>query len=436
VTEAFRRCVAAEVGQCERTRVHNGTSDMARIGILMLWEWGHHMPTFNLARQLSARGHDVTYFTIPALSELVRSYGFGQQTILSDVFGPCAEQVQRFPVRRVMGNRRRMLLKSLARGPLANEVMAFRPDLLLLDQLLAGAIGTSLQRRGMPFVLLNTSLPNERDRRLAPITSALYPSRSIWSRLLIDGLWSAVFLRNWFRYIIRIDLAPIRPALRRSWTELVLCGKQFDFPRPDRPNRYYIGPSVALQRPPQAFAFDRLPTHSRLVYCSLGTQAHRYKRRLELLRRVASVAARMSNVHFVVVADGAALERLKGLPTNITAVNTAPQLALLGRAAVAITHGGLGTIKECILSGVPMLVLPQAFDQHGNAARVEYHGLGLRAVHLPSVGRIHVLLEELLSRESYRKNVQRMSLVFEREQNDGRGASLVLQHLARARLRK
>src|SRR5690242_5869901 len=129
---------------------------MARIGILMLWEWGHHMPTFNLARQLSARGHDVTYFTIPALSELVRSYGFGQQTILSDVFGPCAEQVQRFPVRRVMGNRRRMLLKSLARGPLANEVMAFRPDLLLLDQLLAGAIGTSLQRRGMPFVLLNT----------------------------------------------------------------------------------------------------------------------------------------------------------------------------------------------------------------------------------------------------------------------------------------
>ena len=52
------------------------------------------------------------------------------------------------------------------------------------------------------------------------------------------------------------------------------------------------------------------------------------------------------------------------------------------------------------------------------------------------MGRIHVLLEELLSRESYRKNVQRMSLVFEREQNDGRGASLVLQHLARARLRK
>jgi len=43
-----------------------------------------------------------------------------------------------------------------------------------------------------------------------------------------------------------------------------------------------------------------------------------------------------------------------------------------------ITHGGASSVKECLYYGVPMIVIPLAEDQYGNAARVVSHGLGVR----------------------------------------------------------
>lgn len=44
-----------------------------------------------------------------------------------------------------------------------------------------------------------------------------------------------------------------------------------------------------------------------------------------------------------------------------------------------ITHGGFNTVKECIFFGVPMVVFPlSGYDWTGDAARVAYHGLGVR----------------------------------------------------------
>ncbi|MGH8497829.1 MAG: glycosyltransferase, partial [Methylococcales bacterium] len=55
-----------------------------------------------------------------------------------------------------------------------------------------------------------------------------------------------------------------------------------------------------------------------------------------------------------------------------------PQLALLRRARMMITHGGTNTIKECVYFGVPMVSFPFGADHPGNTARVVYHGLGVK----------------------------------------------------------
>jgi len=49
---------------------------------------------------------------------------------------------------------------------------------------------------------------------------------------------------------------------------------------------------------------------------------------------------------------------------------------LLSGASLAVLHGGLGGIKESILAGVPMLLVPFVFDQRPNAERIAFHGLG------------------------------------------------------------
>lgn len=54
-----------------------------------------------------------------------------------------------------------------------------------------------------------------------------------------------------------------------------------------------------------------------------------------------------------------------------------PQVALLRRATVAVTHGGNNSVTEALHAGVPMVVLPLSTDQFAGAAAIEAAGLGV-----------------------------------------------------------
>ncbi|RQH11362.1 glycosyl transferase family 1, partial [Okeania hirsuta] len=63
-------------------------------------------------------------------------------------------------------------------------------------------------------------------------------------------------------------------------------------------------------------------------------------------------------------------ESLPNLPGNSLVVKYAPQLELLQKATLTITHAGMNTTLECLNNAVPMVAIPIAFDQPGVAARV------------------------------------------------------------------
>jgi zeaxanthin glucosyltransferase len=63
-------------------------------------------------------------------------------------------------------------------------------------------------------------------------------------------------------------------------------------------------------------------------------------------------------------------------PSNAIVVSIAPQIELLKRAALCITHAGLNTTLEALAEGVPMVAIPVGYDQPGVAARIAYHGVG------------------------------------------------------------
>ena len=64
---------------------------------------------------------------------------------------------------------------------------------------------------------------------------------------------------------------------------------------------------------------------------------------------------------------------------SIHVVDFAPQYELLERVDVAIIHGGIGSIQQCVAQEVPMVVHRFGdVDQPGCAVRIEHHGLGRR----------------------------------------------------------
>jgi zeaxanthin glucosyltransferase len=64
------------------------------------------------------------------------------------------------------------------------------------------------------------------------------------------------------------------------------------------------------------------------------------------------------------------------LPENVIAAAYAPQLELLEKASLTLTHGGLNTVLDSLSYGVPMVVVPLTYEQPAIAVRVARIGAG------------------------------------------------------------
>jgi UDP:flavonoid glycosyltransferase YjiC (YdhE family) len=139
-------------------------------------------------------------------------------------------------------------------------------------------------------------------------------------------------------------------------------------------NLHYTGPFVdARQRQPVAFPWHLLDGRP-LIYASLGTLQNGSA---GIFRTIAEACAGLYAQLVISLGGGLDAARLPDLPGSPILVPYAPQLELLQRAAVCITHAGLNTVLESLAEGVPLVCLPLGNDQPGVAARVHARGAGL-----------------------------------------------------------
>ena len=99
---------------------------------------------------------------------------------------------------------------------------------------------------------------------------------------------------------------------------------------------------------------------------------------------------------------------------------------------MVITHAGLGTVKECILCGVPMIVFPIDMDQPDNAKRVVYHGLGASGDLRRVSASVIASLVEQADGSAVRDNVTRMQQCFLAAERSSLGARLIEEILPSA----
>jgi zeaxanthin glucosyltransferase len=112
------------------------------------------------------------------------------------------------------------------------------------------------------------------------------------------------------------------------------------------------------------------------------------------------------------IGDGLDSKQISSLPANCIVVKRAPQIELLKRSALCITHAGLNTVLESLTQGVPMVAIPVTNDQSGVAARIAYTKTGAYVpIQEMTAFRLSALIDEVLSNPDYRQNANHMKQV-------------------------
>jgi MGT family glycosyltransferase len=212
-----------------------------------------------------------------------------------------------------------------------------------------------------------------------------------------------------------------------GYPSLSLHALEFEFPHEPAPGVHYVGPMLLEDRlEPPLPQDDRsrldqlLERHGRsepgsaLLYAGFGSF---FTARQGWLERLFAAVARRPGWDLVLSLGGRLqASDLGELPRGVHAFAWAPQLEVLARADAAIVHGGISTVDECVLAGVPMLVVCGGHtDMRGNMARVVHHGIGLAADPARDTpDRILQSLDRLVSEDSFADRLDQMGRAYRR----------------------
>ncbi len=432
--------------------------------------------SLELSRRLEAAGHEIIYASHADVGEAVAAAGFAFERLTEDPAVADPPRLGRNPIAWVAAMRRART-RSIASREVEQAIKEVDPDLLLIDIEMHYAVIAS-GGLGIPTMLVLNFFSLFKSDDLPPLSSPALPGdtegiRRAWRRVRLNAIGARIkhklsrrgvgdILRpvslgtNYYADLRRVaqvrGYSLARNTDRNQWlrpftyTRLpVLCfnARELEFPHNEHPSLRYAGPMVNRNRSEHragddAARWERFratrdsdPNKRPLVYCSLGS----YWSDPGFLQMVLATFEQRQDWDLILGLGGQiAIDTIGNVPPNVLALSWAPQLEVLAEADCAINHGGIASINESIVSGVPMVVYsPSLLDQDGCAARVEYHGVGVRGDWADQDPRqLEQHIEQVLTDQQLRLNVAKMAEVFRSYETNRVAVALVEETLAEA----
>lgn len=146
-----------------------------------------------------------------------------------------------------------------------------------------------------------------------------------------------------------------------------VCGNDFS---------YYVGDCLPLDRRGDEthFPFESLKEDTQKIYMSMGSQIYYYP---QLFLAIAE-AFSDSNIQLIFSINELYNTPFRQeLPKNVIAVPYAPQLQILKKVNLMITHGGANSVMESLCHGIPLAIFPICNDQFFQAKFVVRAGVGI-----------------------------------------------------------
>ena len=433
---------------------------MTHFGIICPCSTGHLNTMTALGYELKQRSHRVTVIGIEDARQKVEAAGLEFQVIGNSDFPPGATKDLFIKLGNLSGlEALQYTLDWIAKA--ADMVLRDAPEViksagieaLLVDQVSQEG-GTVAEHLSIPFVSVCSALILNRELNIPPFSTlwdydisdaGLERNRLGYEK--INGLGSS--LRQAIdRYRASWNL-PSFESPNQNYSSLAQITHQpaeFEFPRQELPAHFHFTGSFnnPQSRESVSFPYERL-TGQPLVYASLGTLQNQL---LWVFEAIAEACQDLDVQLVIALGGGTSPESLprganapdlaeRGTggeclrPGEPIVVGYAPQLELLPKAALTITHAGMNTTLESLSYGVPMVAIPIANDQPGVAARIAWTGTGeVVPLEQVSVEKLHQAIQRVLTDKSYKENALKLQEANERGGRVHKAADIIEQAVA------
>lgn len=328
---------------------------------------GHTNPTLPIFKELVAKGHTVLYYSLPEFKEKIERTGA--------IFRLYPEGMQLDP--RVSKNvslfgKQLVKVADEITDSLIAEIKNDQIDCIIYDSFSLWGKTTSTFLHIPAVVFYTTIAFNE---RVLPNFLPAYVS------VFANGLFAIPNLISGYNHYKRIAkkygfrAESFNNAMFNTEQCNIVFTSQYFQPGSAQFDKtfHFIGPSIDTRHDAKKM-FAEIPSNKKIIYISVGTI---FNDNLQFF--ITCIKAFEHSDYFVILSLGHrfTVKDLPYVPPNFLVQNSVPQLEVLKKADIFISHGGMNSINESLYYGVPLILVPQMVEQHINALRVKKLGAGI-----------------------------------------------------------
>jgi MGT family glycosyltransferase len=358
--------------------------------------YGPVNPTLAIAQELVSTGQTVIYYlpeefreTVEATGAIFRPY---ESKILNSIASGTPTQAQEC----------RLVLPQVW-----ERIRADKPDVIVHDPF---SPWTTILVRGLglPAIFLHSSYPMNNHFNLSSVMADMSIAGGRLAQMREATVKENAALAEVCAtyHVAPIDYVEL--AASPKPLNIVLIPQAFQPAGSSFDERYaFVGPSIWPRCAGESFPFEQLKPEKRLIYISLGSL---YTNQPLFFKTCFEAFA--DTPWQVVLSHGRSVDRavLGFVPDNFLLSAYVPQLKVLERAKVFVTHAGVNSAMESLFYGVPMVAIPQAtVDQAITARLVAEMRLGV-ALSKPEVTseRLREAVEHVADDEGIGQRVRHM----------------------------
>lgn len=175
-------------------------------------------------------------------------------------------------------------------------------------------------------------------------------------------------------------------------------------------NYKFVGPSI-YRRNEQLLEEKLFEKKSKIIYISLGTI---YNDDFNFYKMCFEVFKNTNSQVFMSIGKDIKRSDLGKIPNNFYVGEYLPQLQILEKADLFLTHGGMNSINESLYYGVPMIMFPQMLEQKANAYRIEELGAGIMCRSRLTESQLVRFINAIYNDNKYLNNAKKYSFILKK----------------------